>query len=95
MDRAAELREIIGKKIGIRQADHCSPGGLRKSAAVREICVGKMRVPVDIIINRVVDAPAILAAVAKVERGDAKVIDEDRIIGAGAEGSDAQIGAGS
>ncbi len=50
-----------------------------------------MRVPVEIVVDGVVDAAAILASVAQVQRGHAQVVEEGRIIRARAERSDAQV----
>ncbi len=68
-----------------------SADGLRESAAVDEIGVGEMGVPVEIVVDGMIDSAAVLAAEAEIERCDAHVIDEARVIGAGAEGADAQV----
>src|SRR5580704_2603159 len=52
-----------------------------------------MGVPVEVIVNRVVDSAAIFAAKTDVERSDANVLEERREVRAGAEGPQMQISA--
>ena len=54
--------------------------------------VVEVRVPVVIIVDRVVDAAFVLAAEAEVERGDAEVVEENRVIGARSQGADPEVG---
>ena len=51
-----------------------------------------MRVPVEIVVDRVVDTLLVLAAIPQAEAGNAEVIEESSEIGPGAEGFDPQIG---
>ena len=52
------------------------PTGLRERAAVGEVGVEEVRVEVEVVVDRVVDAVVVLAAVAEVERRDADVLEE-------------------
>ena len=50
-----------------------------------------MRVPVEIVVDGVVDAAAVLSSVAQVQRGDSQMVQEDRIIRARSQRADAQV----
>jgi hypothetical protein len=67
-----EVGEIVGQQIGVGQAHHGRAGGLRQCAAVDEIGVGEVRVPVEIVVDGVIDAAAVFAAEAQVQRSDAQ-----------------------
>ena len=69
------------------------PPVLRERAAIDEVGVAEMRVPVEIVVDGMVDAAAVFAAEADIERGDAVVLEEGGVVGAGTERGDAQIGA--
>ena len=62
----------IGDHIALRVGDFADvdhiggAGGLRQRAAVDEIAVRKMRIPVEIVVDGVVDASSVLAAEAEV-----------------------------
>ena len=67
--------------------------GLRQRAPVDEVSVAEMRVPVIVVVDRVIDAAAIFAAETNVQRGDAIVLEERREIRTGTERRDAQVAA--
>ena len=93
MDGVGQAGEVVRQQFGVGQSHHRGPDGLGQRPSVGEIGVGEMRVPVEIVVDRVIDAAAILAAEAQVQRRDAQVIEEGRVVGAGAERVDAQVGA--
>ena len=49
--------------------------------------------PVEIVVDRVIDAAIILTAKADVERRDAQMVNKRRVVAAGTERADAKIGA--
>src|SRR5438309_12123565 len=52
-----------------------------------------MRVPVKIIVDRVINAALIFAAVTEVGRSDAEVIEKHRVVGTRSQGRNSQVGA--
>ena len=58
---------------------------LRQRAAVDEVAVGELRVPVHRVVHRVIDAAVALAAEADVERRQRQVLQERREVGSRAE----------
>ena len=88
-----EIGEFEGQKIGIREAHHCRAASLGERAAVDEVGVAEVRVPVKIVVNRMIDAAAVFSAKPEVRASDADVLEERREVGAGAESVDAQVGA--
>ncbi len=93
LDRVREIHEIKGQDFGVGQAHHRGSDRLGQGAAVDEIIVGKMHVPVEVVVDRVIDALFVLASITQVESSDADVIEKAGEVGAGAERADAQIGA--
>ena len=93
VDGVGEIVEVERQQLGIGQPHHGRAGGLRQRAAVDEVGIGKMRVPVEVVVDRMVDAAAVFAAEADVERGDPQVVQKRRVIGARAQRADAQVGA--
>ena len=69
------------------------PGGLRQRASVDKIRVDEVRVPVEIVVDRVVLIAFVLTAEAEIQRGDAGEILKSGVVGSISEGFDAQIGA--
>ena len=90
-DRLGLGRELEWKKIGFGQAKHESTTRLRERNTVFKIGVAESAIVIERIVDGVVRAAAIFAAVAQVERGDAKVLKKRGIIRARAEGADAQV----
>src|SRR5579859_350291 len=50
-----------------------------------------MGVPIKIVVNRMVDPAAILAAITQVQRSYSEMLEERRVIGAGAERADPEV----
>ena len=72
-----------------------APGRLRQGDAVGEARIAEAHVVIERVVVRVVDAVLLLlAAVADVERGDAEVLQERRVVRARAERADREVVAG-
>src|SRR5262249_22463503 len=67
--------------------------GLREGAAVGEVGVEEVRVEIKVVVNRMVDPRVVLAAVGEVERGDAQVLEEWRVVRSRSERANAPVGA--
>ena len=91
-DGFAEIVEIERQQIGVRQTHDGNASGLRQGAPVDEVLVREMRVPVEIVVDGVVNAAAILASIGQVQRCHAQVVDEHGVVRAGAQRGHAQIG---
>src|SRR5581483_10660071 len=65
-----KIGELKRQDLSIGKPHHRSSDGLRQRTSVNERCVGKMRVPVEIVVNRVVDAAMVLAIVGKIQAGN-------------------------
>ena len=88
-----EIAELEGQHVRIRQPHHRRAGGLRQRAAVDEIGVGEMRVPVEIVVNGMINAAsAAFPAEAEIDRRDAQMVDERRVIRTRPKRPDPQIG---
>src|SRR5256886_6324892 len=81
------------RSLRVGEAHHGGPHRLGEGAAVHERRVVERREPFEVVVDRVIDAAAVLAAVAQVERGDTGVLQERRVIRARAQRPDAEIGA--
>src|SRR6185436_17165366 len=68
-----------------------SAAGLCERPAVGEVGVEKLRVDIEVVVNRVVDPAVVLAAVADVQRRYAKVLQKRREVGARSERADAPV----
>ena len=91
-DGLGESGEVVRQQIGAGQAHHGRSHRLGEGAAVHERRVVERRVPFEVVVDRVVDATPVLAAVAQVERRDPDVLQERRIVRARAERPDPEIG---
>ena len=69
-----KIAELKRQQIRIRQTHHRRGSRLRQRAAIHKIRVAEMRVPIKIVVNRMVDAAAVLAAKTKVQRSHAIVL---------------------
>ena len=78
LDRVGKIHEVERQHFSVRQSHYRCAHGLRQCASIDEIRIGKMRVPVKVVVDRVIDPLLILAAISQVDRGDAEVIDERR-----------------
>jgi len=74
--------EIERQQLRIRQPYHRGPGGLRQGSPVDELRVGEVRVPVEVVVDRVIDAAGILAAEIQVHTRHAQVIQKGGVVGA-------------
>src|SRR2546428_14092682 len=86
-----EPAELQRQHLGVREAEYSGADRLGERAAVDERAVVERREPVEVVIDRVVDAAAPFAPVAQVQRGAARMLQERRVIRPGGEGVDAQM----
>jgi len=71
VDGIGEAVEVVGQQIRVSEPDDRGPCGLRQGASVSEVGIGKMRVPVKVVVDGVVDSATIFISVAEVQRRDA------------------------
>src|SRR5580704_11011220 len=76
------VEKIEWKEIGVGKAHYGAASDLRQRFPVREIRVAEMRVPIEVVVDRVVDAALIFAAETVVQHGDAEKILKSSMIGA-------------
>src|SRR5208282_1517690 len=88
-----ELAKLKREKIGVGKTHHGGAAGLRERAAIDEGRIGEVRVPVKIIVNRVVDSAAIFAAKTDVQRSDADVLEKWREVRSRTKRAQVHIGA--
>ena len=93
MDGVGQAGEIVGQQIGVGESHDRGPRGLRERASVAEVGIGEMGVPVEIVVDGVVDSAAVFVAIAEVQRSDAEMIEKDGPVGSRAQSVDAQVGA--
>src|SRR5439155_1745708 len=91
-DGLREVAELVGQELGIGEPHHGGADRLGEGAAVHERRIVERRVPLEVVVDGVVDAAPAFAAVAEVERGDPSVLEERREIRARAQGGDARRG---
>ena len=91
MNGIGKIGEVIWQEVGVGEAHRRRATGPGQGASITEIRVREMRVPVEIIVDRVVDATAVLIAKSQVERGDAEMIEERSVVRARTQGSDSQV----
>src|SRR5579864_7401510 len=92
MYRVGKINKVVGKDVRVGQPHHRSSDRLRKGSSIDKIGIGEVRIPVEIVVDRVVDALFVLAAIAQVEAGNAEMIEEAGEVCARAKRIDAQIG---
>src|SRR5581483_6910945 len=83
--RLRERAELDRQNVGVREPKDEPAAGLRKRRAVLESRIDEAREVIERIVDRVIRAAAALAAVTDVHRCDAEVLEEGRVVGAGAE----------
>src|SRR5271156_146555 len=93
MQRVGQRGEVIGQHVGLGGAENQRPCRLRQSAAVDKICIREMCVPIEVVIDGVVNSSFVFAPIAEVQRGDAEMVKKRSKIGAGTKSPDAQISA--
>ncbi len=92
-DGRCQRAELEGQTIGVGQPQDEPAADLRQRDAVLEARVHESTVVLEAVVDGVVLAVLPLAAEADVERGDAEVLQERRVVAAGAERRDRQIAA--
>src|SRR2546426_2964869 len=88
-----KILELERKQIRIRQAHYGGAASRRERTAVDEIRVAEMRVPVEIVVNGMVDAAVVFPAETDIERRHAVVLQKSCVIRTGTERGDAQVSA--
>src|SRR5258707_793040 len=86
-----KITELEWKQIRVRQAHYGRAAGLSERAAVDKVRVAKMRIPVEIVIDGMVDAASVFASKSDVQRGYAVVLQECGVVRARTERRNAQI----
>ena len=80
MYRVGKVRELVGQEIGIGHSHDGGANRLRQGASIAEVSVGKMGVPIKIIVNGMVDSSAVFISEPQIKRGYAEMIEEDGVI---------------
>ncbi len=80
LDGFCEIRERERKQIRVRQTQHRDAGRLCERATVDKGRVAEMCVPVKVVVDRMIDTALILSAVSQIERCNAEMIEESRVI---------------
>src|SRR5437660_737821 len=76
LNGVGEVDEIERQDLRVGQTHHRRAYSLRQGSAVDEIEVGKMRVPVKIVVNGMVNSLLVLASIAQAQRGNRQVVDK-------------------
>src|SRR5258708_18816633 len=93
LDGVGKIFEFERKQIRVGEMHYSRAAGLRERAAVDKVRVAEMGVPVEIVVDGVVDAAAIFAAKTDIQRSDAVVLEKSGEVRAGTESGDSQISA--
>ncbi len=91
-DRVGHIAEADRNHLGIGHSHDGSSSNLRERASIDKSLVGEMGVPVEIIVDRVINAAFILARKTKVESGYASMVEEWSVVGAISKRCNANIG---
>ena len=86
-----KIGKVKGQQIRIRQAHHRRSGNLGERASVSEVGVVEVGVPIEVVVNGMVNPAAVLPAKSKVQDRDAEEILEGCVIGASPGDSDAKV----
>ena len=89
--RVNEVAVLKRQDVGVGQPDDRGATGLRQRSPVGEVGVEEVRVEVEVVVDRVIDAALVLAAVADVQRRDAEMLEKRREVGARPERADAPV----
>src|SRR4029079_7294977 len=89
----AEVGEGKRQQVSIGEPKNSESSHLRQRTTIHERRIAEMGIPVEVVVNGVVDTTVILTAVADVERRDPQVIDERRVIGSRSESAAPEVGA--
>src|SRR5262249_23733676 len=81
----AESREIKRDQIGVRKTHHQGSGSLRQRTSVDELRIVEVRIPVEIIVDGVIDAATTFAAKPEIHGSDTEVVEKCGVIRTGAE----------
>src|SRR5581483_255721 len=91
LKRVGLIYEIERENFRVGQAHNHGAYRLRQCPTVYEVDVGEMRVPIEIIVDRMVDSAVVLAAIAQIQRGDSEVIKKGGVVGSRSESVDAEV----
>src|SRR5262249_32167202 len=86
------IAEAQRNKIGIGHSHDSRACQLGKGTTIDKLGIGKMRVPVKIVIDRVINAASTFAAKSKVQGSHTCVIQKRRVIGSITQSPDAKLG---
>ena len=62
-----EIREIERDHFRVGQTQHAQPHGFRQRPPIAEVGIGEMGEPIEIVVDRMINAAFVLAAKAKVQ----------------------------
>ena len=88
-----QVGEFERQHVGIRETNHEAARELGERAAVEEARVRELREAIEVVVDGVVDAVVVEATERQVQRRDAVVLEERRVVRARAERTDAQVSA--
>jgi len=67
VDSIGEVRELVRQELGISEPHHRSTYGLREGAPVAEVGIRKVCIPIEIVVDGVVDSAAIFFSITQVQ----------------------------
>ena len=88
-----KIAELERKQVRVRQPNDCGAAGLRERAPINKVRVAEVGEPVEIVVDRMVDATLVFTAEPDVERGDTVMLQECGVIRTGTQRGNAEIGA--
>ena len=80
MNRVGKICELVGKQIGVGHSHDGGANRLCQGTPVAEVGVGKMRVPIKIIIDGMVNSSAVFITETHIKRSYAEMIEEDGVV---------------
>src|SRR5207248_4779090 len=75
-----EIAECERKEVRVGKAHDGLPSRLRERATIDERRVAEVGVPINVVIDRVIDPASILAAITKIQRRDASMLEKGRVV---------------
>src|SRR5665213_589762 len=93
LNRLCQVSVVVRYHIGIREPHHRGPDCLSKRTSVHEARIGEMRVPVEIVVRRVIGAATTFAMKAEVHRRNPEVLQECGVVRSRAQRANLNIAA--
>src|SRR5579871_3390729 len=93
MDGVGKVGKVERQHVRVGKAHDHGAAGLGERLSIDKVRVGKVRIPVEVVVDGMVDSALVLATVADVKGGNSKMVEKRCVVAARTQRPNAKVAA--